>query len=51
MLQGEHLTLTYRDGETTLDAVHDVSLSDRRSPVHRHPGAFGFRQELAACIC
>ncbi|MBN1977169.1 MAG: ATP-binding cassette domain-containing protein [Anaerolineae bacterium] len=27
MLQGEHLTLTYRDGESTLDAVNDVSLS------------------------
>jgi putative ABC transport system ATP-binding protein len=27
MLQGEHLTLMYRDGEITLDAVHDVSLA------------------------
>ena len=27
MLQGEHLTLTYKDGETTLDAVRDVSIS------------------------
>jgi len=27
MLQGEHLTLTYQDGETTLDAVHDVSIA------------------------
>jgi putative ABC transport system ATP-binding protein len=27
MLQGEHLTLTYKDGETTLDAVHDVSIA------------------------
>src|SRR5512136_2468391 len=27
MLQGEHLTLTYQDGETTLDAVRDVSIS------------------------
>jgi putative ABC transport system ATP-binding protein len=27
MLQGENLTLTYQDGETTLDAVHDVSIS------------------------
>jgi len=27
MLQGEHLTLTYQDGETTLDAVHDVSIT------------------------
>ena len=27
MLQGEHLTLTYKDGESTLDAVNDVSLS------------------------
>jgi putative ABC transport system ATP-binding protein len=27
MLQGEHLTLTYQDGDKTLDAVHDVSLS------------------------
>jgi putative ABC transport system ATP-binding protein len=27
MLQGEHLTLTYRDGESTLDAVHDVSIA------------------------
>jgi putative ABC transport system ATP-binding protein len=26
MLQGEHLTLTYRDGEATLNAVDDVSL-------------------------
>jgi putative ABC transport system ATP-binding protein len=26
MLQGEHLTLTYQDGESTLDAVHDVSI-------------------------
>src|SRR5512136_2564883 len=27
MLQGEHLTLTYQDGEIMLDAVHDVSLT------------------------
>ncbi|MBL7077471.1 MAG: ATP-binding cassette domain-containing protein [Kiritimatiellae bacterium] len=27
MLQGENLTLTYQDGETTLDAVHDVSIT------------------------
>jgi putative ABC transport system ATP-binding protein len=27
MLQGEHLTLTYRDGEATLNAVDDVSLT------------------------
>src|SRR5512136_3291262 len=27
MLQGEHLTLTYQDGETTVDAVRDVSIS------------------------
>ena len=27
MLQGEHLVLTYRDGESTLDAVHDVSIA------------------------
>jgi len=27
MLQGEHLTLTYKDGEATLDAVRDVSIS------------------------
>jgi len=27
MLQGEHLTLTYQDGDKTLDAVDDVSLS------------------------
>jgi putative ABC transport system ATP-binding protein len=27
MLQGEHLTLTYQDGETTLDAVHDISIA------------------------
>jgi putative ABC transport system ATP-binding protein len=27
MLQGEHLTLTYQDGDKTLDAVHDVSLN------------------------
>lgn len=26
MLQGENLTLTYQDGETTVDAVHDVSI-------------------------
>ena len=26
MLQGENLTLTYQDGETLLDAVHDVSV-------------------------
>ena len=27
MLQGEHLVLTYQDGESTLDAVHDVSIA------------------------
>ena len=27
MLQGEHLTLTYRDGMSTIDAVHDVSIA------------------------
>jgi putative ABC transport system ATP-binding protein len=27
MLQGEHLTLTYQDGDKTLDAVHDVSVA------------------------
>jgi putative ABC transport system ATP-binding protein len=27
MLQGENLTLTYQDGESTLDAVHDVSIA------------------------
>jgi putative ABC transport system ATP-binding protein len=27
MLQGENLTLTYQDGETTIDAVHDVSIA------------------------
>ncbi|MBN1813315.1 MAG: ATP-binding cassette domain-containing protein [Anaerolineae bacterium] len=27
MLQGEHLTLTYKDGDKTLDAVHDVSIA------------------------
>jgi putative ABC transport system ATP-binding protein len=27
MLQAEHLTLTYKDGTSTLDAVHDVSLT------------------------
>ncbi|UCC87391.1 MAG: ABC transporter ATP-binding protein [Anaerolineales bacterium] len=27
MLQGENLTLTYQDGETTVDAVKDVSIS------------------------
>jgi len=27
MLQGEHLTLTYRDGASTIDAVHDVSIA------------------------
>jgi putative ABC transport system ATP-binding protein len=27
MLQGENLTLTYQDGDKTLDAVHDVSIS------------------------
>ena len=27
MLQGEHLTLTYQDGETTIDAVHDLSIT------------------------
>jgi len=27
MLQGEHLTLTYQDGETTVDAVKDVSIA------------------------
>jgi len=27
MLQGEHLTLTYQDGDETLDAVHDVSIA------------------------
>ena len=27
MLEGKNLTLTYQDGEATLDAVHDVSLN------------------------
>ena len=27
VLQGENLTLTYQDGESTLDAVHDVSVA------------------------
>jgi putative ABC transport system ATP-binding protein len=27
MLRAEHLTLTYQDGDTTLDAVHDVSIT------------------------
>ena len=27
MLNGENLTLTYQDGESTLDAVHDVSVT------------------------
>ncbi len=27
MLQGENLTLTYRDGQTTVDAVHDVTIA------------------------
>jgi putative ABC transport system ATP-binding protein len=27
MLQGENLTLTYQDGESTIDAVHDVSIA------------------------
>ena len=27
MLQGEHLTLTFQDGETTVDAVNDVSIT------------------------
>jgi putative ABC transport system ATP-binding protein len=27
MLQGENLTLTYQDGESTLDAVHEVSIA------------------------
>jgi putative ABC transport system ATP-binding protein len=27
MLQGEDLTLTYRDGDTNVDAVHDVSIA------------------------
>jgi putative ABC transport system ATP-binding protein len=27
MLQGENLTLTYQDGDRTLDAVHDVSMA------------------------
>jgi putative ABC transport system ATP-binding protein len=27
MLQGEHLTLTYQDGASTIDAVHDVSIA------------------------
>lgn len=27
MLQGENLTLTYQDGDSTLDAVHDVSIA------------------------
>jgi putative ABC transport system ATP-binding protein len=27
MLQGEHLTLTYRDGQATIDALHDVSIT------------------------
>ena len=27
MLQGKNLVLTYQDGDDTLDAVHDVSIS------------------------
>jgi putative ABC transport system ATP-binding protein len=27
MLQGENLTLTYRDGESTIDAVYDISIT------------------------
>ena len=27
MLRGEHLTLTYRDGASTIDAVQDVSIA------------------------
>jgi putative ABC transport system ATP-binding protein len=27
MLQGENLTLTYQDGDSTIDAVHDVSMA------------------------
>ena len=27
MLQGEHLVLTYQDGDRTIDAVHDVSIA------------------------
>ncbi|MHC4560446.1 MAG: ABC transporter ATP-binding protein [Planctomycetota bacterium] len=27
MLQGEHLTLTYQDGESVVNAVHDVSIA------------------------
>jgi putative ABC transport system ATP-binding protein len=27
MLQAEQLTLTYKDGTSTIDAVHDVSLA------------------------
>jgi putative ABC transport system ATP-binding protein len=27
MLHGEHLTLTYQDGESTIDAVHDISIA------------------------
>jgi putative ABC transport system ATP-binding protein len=27
MLQGENITLTYRDGDRTIDAVHDISMA------------------------
>ena len=27
MIQGENLFLTYKDGSSTLDAVHDVSMA------------------------
>ena len=38
MLQAENLTLTYQDGETTLDAVHDVSI---RVKDHQFIGILG----------
>jgi putative ABC transport system ATP-binding protein len=38
MLQGENLTLTYQDGDRTLDAVHDVSLT---ADDHQFIGVLG----------
>jgi putative ABC transport system ATP-binding protein len=38
MLQGEHLTLTYQDGDSTIDAVHDVTIGVED---HRFVGILG----------
>ena len=38
MLRGLNLTLTYQDGDTTLDAVHDVSVAIED---HQYVGILG----------